>query len=74
MKNWAADTSIQLEATRLSKSWAIRPLGAVGTHGWSPVPWEVIYICAPTAQQAILRARTLAPLFSSSSSSIGPAA
>jgi hypothetical protein len=30
-------------ATRLRDCWVIRPKGAVGTSGWSPVPWTAWY-------------------------------
>jgi hypothetical protein len=30
-------------ATRLRDCWVVRPKGAVGTGGWSPVPWTAWY-------------------------------
>ena len=47
----------QLSAVHLRNStYAVRPAGQLGTCGWVPVPWEVIYVHAHTANQAVLRA------------------
>ena len=47
----------ELEATHLSgRRWAVRPAGALGTCGWSPEPWTVIYVTASDAQTAVQKA------------------
>jgi len=53
----------KLEATELRNgTWAVRPAGQLGTCGWHPRPWTVIYVKARTAAQAIAKARkTKAP-------------
>jgi len=43
-----------LEATHLGgRRWAVRPKGQLGTCGWHPVSWDVIYVEAGTAAEAI---------------------
>lgn len=46
----------ELEATRLRKVWAVRPKGQLGTIGWYPRPWEVVYVSARTEQEATEKA------------------
>ena len=46
----------ELEATRLTHCWAVRPKGALGTCGFHPRAWQVCYVKAPTAAHAILKA------------------
>ena len=47
----------ELEATALSSGrWAVRPKGQLGTCGFHPYPWAVIYVRAFTAEGAIARA------------------
>lgn len=58
--SWINTPGLELEATRLSNCWAVRPKGALGTMGWSPVPWTVVYVKAATESDAIRRARNLA--------------
>ena len=36
--------------------YVVRPQGQLGTCGWSPRPWVVIYITADSPEQAIRRA------------------
>ncbi len=44
---------IPLEATHLrGRDYAVRPAGAVGTCGFSPVPWTVQYIKAGSPDEA----------------------
>ena len=57
--HWLFTPGLELEATRLSKSWAIRPAGAVGTMGWHPVAWEVVYVSGNSAADAISKAKKL---------------
>lgn len=48
----------QMEATQISPGqYAVRPKGALGTHGWiKGKPWQVQYIKATSAEQAIEKA------------------
>jgi hypothetical protein len=47
-----------LEATHLRDNlWAVRPEGQLGTCGWSPQPWTVVYVKARTAAEAISKAK-----------------
>lgn len=44
----------EMEATELRNNrWAVRPKGALGTHGFSPYPYEVIYVTASSAEEAV---------------------
>jgi hypothetical protein len=50
--------NIELEATKLRDDrWAVRPKGQLGTCGWCPVPWQVVYVKAPSAKAAIHKAK-----------------
>ena len=62
-KHWLFAEGVIPEATQLSKSWAIRPAGQLGTMGFSPVPWEVVYVAAPSAKSAIQKAKEICRLF-----------
>ena len=45
------------EAVHLSGwRWAVRPKGKLGTIGWTPFHWEVIYVSATTYDKAIDKA------------------
>jgi hypothetical protein len=47
---------MQLEATYLrDNTWAVRPVGQLGTCGWYPKAWTVQYVKAQTPQEAIRR-------------------
>lgn len=49
---------IPLEATHLrGHDYAVRPAGAVGTCGFSPVPWTVQYIKAGSPDEAVRKAK-----------------
>lgn len=53
---------IELEATQLrANRWAVRPKGELGTCGWCPQPWTVVYVKAATAAEAIRKARRAKP-------------
>ena len=57
--SWAyEEMKKQLEATEIRHSeYAVRPKGALGTHGWiKGKPWQVQYIKANSAEQAIEKA------------------
>ena len=57
--SWAyEEMKKQLEATEIRPSeYAVRPKGALGTHGWiKGKPWQVQYIKANSAEQAIEKA------------------
>lgn len=44
----------KLSATYLRDDrWAVRPEGQLGTIGWYPEPWEVVYVKACSAEEAI---------------------
>jgi hypothetical protein len=44
-------------AVRLrSGKWAVRPKGQLGTCGWYPYPWNVVYVTARNEQEAIRKA------------------
>lgn len=46
-----------LAATHLRDNrWAVRPIGQLGTCGWYPYPWTVIYVTARTADEAVAKA------------------
>ena len=48
---------IELEATHLrDDKYAVRPKGQLGTHGWHPIPWGVIYLKAKSKADAIRKA------------------
>lgn len=36
--------------------WAVRPRGQLGTMGWYPRPWTVIYVNAKSEKEAIRKA------------------
>jgi hypothetical protein len=49
----------KLEATNLRPGrWAVRPEGQLGTMGWYPYSWTVIYVNAKSADEAIRKATT----------------
>jgi len=51
-------TAIQYEATHLRDNrWAVRPQGQLGTCGWYPVPWQVQYVTARSAEAALRKAK-----------------
>jgi hypothetical protein len=46
--------------------WAVRPVGALGTHGWiDGKAWAVVYIRANTEKQAIARVKLRAAMVGS---------
>lgn len=48
---------IKLEATKLhGNKWAVRPEGQLGTCGYFPYAWTVIYVTAASAEAAIRKA------------------
>jgi hypothetical protein len=48
---------MKLEATHLGgRRWAVRPEGQLGTCGWSPCAWTVIYVNASNAAEAVRKA------------------
>lgn len=43
----------ELEATNMGRfRWAFRPKGQLGTCGWHPHPWEVVYVTAINEREA----------------------
>lgn len=48
----------RLEATHLrGRRYAVRPIGQLGTCGWYPFSWTVVYVNAGSAEHAIAKAR-----------------
>ena len=57
--SWAyEEMKKQLEAVEIGpRKYVVRPKGALGTHGWiKGKPWQVQYIKADSAEQAIEKA------------------
>lgn len=47
----------ELEATPLRNGmYAVRPKGQLGTCGWAPHPWMVVYVSAATEEEAVKKA------------------
>jgi len=45
---------MKLEATHLrGNEYAVRPEGQLGTCGWYPKPWTVVYVRANNAADAV---------------------
>ena len=54
---------MELEATELRNGqWAVRPAGQLGTMGWHPYPWTVVYVRAPNAGEAVRKAARTAKM------------
>jgi len=48
---------LEMEADHLrGNRWAVRPLGQLGTGGWHPIPWTVVYVNAFSAKEAMKKA------------------
>lgn len=48
---------IKMEAVNLrGNRWAVRPLGQLGTCGWYPAAWQVKYVTARSATEALRKA------------------
>ena len=37
--------------------YAVRPQHQLGTMGWSPYPWTVVYVTARSTNEALLKSR-----------------
>lgn len=49
---------IELYATKLNNGeYAVKPLGQLGTCGFYPIPWEVVYVKACNEEDAISKVR-----------------
>ena len=49
---------LPLEATHIrGQQWCVRPVGQLGTCGFSPVPWTAQFIRAKTAEEALRKAK-----------------
>jgi hypothetical protein len=47
----------QLEATPMQGGqYVVRPVGQLGTMGWSPRAWDAVWITAKTEREAIRKA------------------
>lgn len=52
------EKAVKLEATHLcGNRYAVRPEGQLGTCGWYPVAWQVQYINARNADEAVKKAK-----------------
>ena len=52
--------AIEYETTHLrNRDWAVRPLGHLGTMGWTPVPWTVVYVRADSPRSALVLAASV---------------
>ena len=50
-------SAMQYEAVRLRDArYAVRPVGQLGTMGWSPRPWTVVFVNARSSQEALRKA------------------
>jgi hypothetical protein len=53
-------TTTEYEATYLRDNrYAVHPKGQLGTCGWYPVPWTVVYVNARSPEAAIRKAERL---------------
>jgi len=51
-----------MSATHLrTGKWAVRPAGQLGTCGWYPKPWTVVYVSASSEAEALRKAAPLLP-------------
>lgn len=51
---------MEYEATHLRDNrYAVRPKGQLGTMGWYPEPWTVVYVNANSVEQALSKASTI---------------
>lgn len=51
---------VEYEATHLrNNQYAVRPKGQLGTCGFYPVPWTVVYVTARSEQDALRKARLI---------------
>ena len=45
---------MELEAINLrGNRWGVRPVNQLGTCGWYPKPWEIRFVTARNAEEAI---------------------
>ena len=53
-------SAVPLEATHLrGQQWCVKPVGQLGTCGFSPVPWTAQFIRAKTAEEALRKAKPI---------------
>ena len=53
MTNTTQKSTVPLEATHLrDRTWAGKPANQLGTCGWYPYPWTVMYIKAGSKAEA----------------------
>ena len=53
-------SAIPLGATHLrGQQWCVRPVGQLGTCGFSPVPWTAQFVRAKSAEEAIRKAKPI---------------
>lgn len=62
--NEANPSAYELEATKLRNNrWAVQPKGQVGTTGFYPEPWDVVYVNASSAAEAIKKVEASGGVF-----------
>lgn len=62
--NEANPSDYELEATKLRDNrWAVLPKGRSGTTGFYPEPWEVVYVNASSAAEAIKKVEASGGVF-----------
>ena len=53
-------STLPLEATHLrDQQWCVKPVGQLGTCGFSPVPWTAQFIRAKSAKEALRKAKPI---------------
>ena len=51
---------VKLEALHMRDNlYAVRPVGALGTCGWSPVAWAVQWVRARSPEEAVRKVKPL---------------
>ena len=60
LTNYPGVTKVPLEATHLrGQQWCVKPVGQLGTCGFSPVPWTAQFVRAKSAEEALRRAKPI---------------
>jgi len=51
---------MKYEADQLRDNrWAVRPCGQLGTCGWYPQPWQVVFVTARSESEALRKAERI---------------
>tara|TARA_S200002703_G_scaffold153800_1_gene155755 strand:- start:860 stop:1045 length:186 start_codon:yes stop_codon:yes gene_type:complete len=51
---WISQVEV-LEGVGLTDGYYVRPEGSLGTVGWYPVPWQMVYIPGATTEEEAVR-------------------